>query len=92
MQYVPVAAAVGAGGYVGYRAGSSVRAAMPAKRQRLNGGGHRALGPNRQGFRRKIQRSRFGKVPRPLVVFFESWLLSLFWLKPKRFRNRVPRC
>ena len=59
MEYAPIAAAIGAGGYVGYRAGSSVRAAMPGYKRK-------AFGPNRQGFRRKIQRSHLGKVPRPI--------------------------
>ena len=73
MEYVPLVAAVGSGGYAGYRVGSSIRKNIMAYGKR------KATGPNREGFRRKIRRkSAYGYGSRMSVPHY----------RPSPYQNR----
>ena len=61
MEYAPIVAAVGAGGYVGYTVGNRI---TNLRCKQMPGTGRPA---NQQGFRRKIRRPHLhGKVHRPI--------------------------
>ena len=63
MEYVPTGVAIGAGGYVGWSAGTRIRkyltkSNMPKRTKHPT--------QNAEGFRKKIRKERFPRVPRPI--------------------------